>query len=399
MQNELPPMDRYAGRRAPVLFIQYALCEGGAGYYVSRLADALADRYVVDVTAHVAPGGAATRDLRSAAVVPMGLGLIAHAAVVGYRYIDAAMPLRPAHVRLLEALRVCCPFAKIGIRFHGELPFIRGFNREMLLGAARMADVLVFHHEQTLGEICGWLGDDQVAGRAAIAPPGIDIERFRPGGTDPRAVVAYAGRFGLGPWPVVAMAGRPGPEKNWLDYILIANELRRRFDGRVTCLAITGVQRGQPMGAYFRRMVQFNKDLGAPVRFTGFLPDWQNLLAGVDVLVHTSCSESFCRVAAEAQAAGVPVVALGVGGLKHVVVEHDVTGYLIEPQRGHRWNARLTRRDRERFCTSVAALIGGHSRRQRMGEAAHQRASLLLDDTANSHWHAGMLSALLGDDQ
>jgi glycosyltransferase involved in cell wall biosynthesis len=57
---------------------------------------------------------------------------------------------------------------------------------------------------------------------------------------------------------------------------------------------------------------------------------WQRFMSALGVLCPTGWDESFGLVAAEAQAAGTPVVAFARGGLTEVI-EDSVTGVLVEP--------------------------------------------------------------------
>ena len=66
------------------------------------------------------------------------------------------------------------------------------------------------------------------------------------------------------------------------------------------------------------------------VRLVGVRLDVENLLPHTDLLLVSSRMESFCLVALEAMASGVPVVAPRVGGLPELV-EHGVNGLLFEP--------------------------------------------------------------------
>ncbi len=73
------------------------------------------------------------------------------------------------------------------------------------------------------------------------------------------------------------------------------------------------------------------RDLGvhSSVRFLGKIDSVAPLLAGADLFLLPSQTESFGLSALEALACGVPVVASNVGGLPDVV-RHDVTGWLHE---------------------------------------------------------------------
>jgi len=66
------------------------------------------------------------------------------------------------------------------------------------------------------------------------------------------------------------------------------------------------------------------------VRLLGVRLDVENLLPQTDLLLVSSRIESFCLVALEAMASGVPVVAPRVGGLPELV-EHGTSGLLFAP--------------------------------------------------------------------
>ena len=53
-------------------------------------------------------------------------------------------------------------------------------------------------------------------------------------------------------------------------------------------------------------------------------------LRALDLLVHPADDEPFGRVVCEAMAAGTPVVAMNRGG-PATILEHDVTGWLVDP--------------------------------------------------------------------
>ena len=67
---------------------------------------------------------------------------------------------------------------------------------------------------------------------------------------------------------------------------------------------------------------------GLPIEFTGNRDDVPELLAGFDVFVFPSRFEGLCLAVIEAQAAGVPVVATPVGGIRETVVDGE-TGLIV----------------------------------------------------------------------
>lgn len=73
-------------------------------------------------------------------------------------------------------------------------------------------------------------------------------------------------------------------------------------------------------------------DLGLKDRviFAGFRRDVPDIMAALNLYLHTSRKESFGRVLIEAQACGVPVVAPALGGIPEAVI-HGETGLLVPP--------------------------------------------------------------------
>ncbi len=374
-----------------LLIIQYALGVGGGGMQAARLADRLGPGWDVDILPVSQPVGGASRRVRVARVLDPAacspLALMVRASGP-YDHIDAAYPSNARHCELVEAARAANPAATLAVRFHAEAAFTsvwpRGALRSRVAGIIAGADALIFHHRRQAVEVLADLRLTRLAARVCLVRPGVDVHRFRPGGSSPSAVAMYARRFGLvrrdgSRRLVVAMAGRPAGEKNWHDYAVLCRRLVDELGAdRVRCLAITGRDgRAEGVLPQFR---QFVADLGSPLTITGLLADYENLLCQADVYVQTSCTESFCRTAAEAAACGCPVVATKVGGLEALAVRDGRTGLLIEPENGHRWLARLTAGDRAAFFAAVLGLLADPERRGRLGRDGSQYARWSLDD-------------------
>lgn len=97
----------------------------------------------------------------------------------------------------------------------------------------------------------------------------------------------------------------------------------------------------------------------------------QELFANSDICVVTSRYESFGYVAAEAGAAGLPVVATDVDGLKDVV-EDAVTGFLVDGE------------DCAAFVDRLRTLIEQPDRRAHFGDAARRRVAEHFDVATNA---------------
>jgi glycosyltransferase involved in cell wall biosynthesis len=118
-----------------------------------------------------------------------------------------------------------------------------------------------------------------------------------------------------------------------------------------------GIEPGYP-GALEALAVELG--IADRVKFTGFRADLPDLYAAADVVLQPSRNpEGFGLVAAEAQAAGRPVIATAVGGTAEVVVDGE-TGLLVPP-------------GDERALVSALELLSDPTRRTAMGAAATAR--------------------------
>ena len=94
--------------------------------------------------------------------------------------------------------------------------------------------------------------------------------------------------------------------------------------------------------------------------------DVSGVLAETTVLVHTSRRESFGMVLAEGMAAGLPVIANDLGGMREVVAD-GVTGYLVPPG------------DAALLAERIDTLLADPELRRRMGVAGRERVRERFD--------------------
>ena len=159
-----------------------------------------------------------------------------------------------------------------------------------------------------------------------INPPGVDLERFRPGDRG-RARES----LGLDDRPTVLFAGRIQPLKG-LD---VAIEALAAVRGRLPAvrMLVVGGPSGPGGGEEYRMTRRLAARLGMEESVSWWGPQPHRRMPvfyrAADALVAPSRSESFGLVAAEAQACGLPVVAAGVGGLRYVVAD-GVSGVLVD---------------------------------------------------------------------
>jgi len=184
---------------------------------------------------------------------------------------------------------------------------------------------------------------DADPGRVEVVPPGVDVSVFRPRDTQAARELLGLPRDAH----VVLFAGRLQPLKG-PDLLLraIALLLERQPDLRPR-LVVAVV--GGPSGTGLEHpdaLAELAAGLRIEdvVRFVPPVPPAELALwdAAASVVAVPSYNESFGLVAAEAQAAGTPVVAAAVGGLTTVVADGE-SGLLVETHEPSDWAHALGR--------------------------------------------------------
>lgn len=121
-----------------------------------------------------------------------------------------------------------------------------------------------------------------------------------------------------------------------------------------------------------------------PIVFAGDREDVERWYPAFDVHVITSLprSEGTTTTAMEAQSCGVPVVATRVGAVAEVV-EHDVTGIVVEPRRP------------DLIADAVVRLLGDEPLRARLGAAGREAALARFGIEASAETHVRAYEAAL----
>jgi len=204
--------------------------------------------------------------------------------------------------------------------------------------AARQGPRVLFHSHSLLGGLArrvagrslAMLGAAMVATCRFVAAPLLPYARDR----DIRVVYNGVRQMSLPSRPPAAeglrigVIGRISPEKGQADFLGAARIL---YKAAPKCRFLIC---GAPLFSDPAAM-RYSADLealaeGLPVEFAGWMEDVEGVLAMLDLLVVPSAaSDATPRVILEAFAAGVPVVAFASGGIPEIV-EHGVTGFLVE---------------------------------------------------------------------
>lgn len=155
---------------------------------------------------------------------------------------------------------------------------------------------------------------------------------------------------------VIGTVGRLVPVKDHSNLLDALARLHAR--GIAATLVIAGD--GPLRGTLESQVVALGLD--GRVRFLGYRPDVETVLAALDIFVLSSESEGLSNTILEAMAAGVPPVATAVGGSDELV-ERGVSGLLVPPK------------DAEALTCALAELCVSVDRRLAMGQAARERAA------------------------
>jgi glycosyltransferase involved in cell wall biosynthesis len=158
----------------------------------------------------------------------------------------------------------------------------------------------------------------------------------------------------------VGMVGRIGTWKGEHGFLEVAEQVSTRVpEARFLVVGGTFDNRDRYLDNVRDRAA--HNGLGEKVIVTGFRTDIQDILHLFDVMLHMpDRPEPFGLVAAEAMAAGKPVVAAGQGGLTEIVCDWE-TGYLVPPG------------DTEAATNRVVELLTNDRLRNHMGRAGRRR--------------------------
>lgn len=165
----------------------------------------------------------------------------------------------------------------------------------------------------------------------------------------------------LDPRPVILLLGRISPIKGQTLLLDAAEILMRRSSPPFLVVMVGGPPPGQPELRDALETRLRTSPAANVVQLFDFAPDVRRFFAAADVLaVPSRQPESFGRVAVEAMATGLPVVAAAHGGLADIV-DPGRTGLLVPPN------------DAEALADALAKLAEDPQMRNEMGQAGRLR--------------------------
>lgn len=236
------------------------------------------------------------------------------------------------------------------------------FSRFVLGLVARRATVVVANSAYIAAQFAGL--PTQAPVRVIHNP--VDLQRFDPGAVDGGAVRRELGLDGDA--TVLAVVAQLTPWKGQDDAVRVLADLAGR--DRDATLLLAGSAKFAAAGTQYDNL-EFERSLralseelgvGERVRFLGERSDVAAVLAASDLLLMPSWREAFGRIAVEAMAMGVPVLATDVGGPPEIL-DSGVEGLLLPPRQPDLW------------ACEVEQLLDDPGLLATMGERARRRAA------------------------
>ncbi len=244
----------------------------------------------------------------------------------------------------------------------------RQLRRRVLFRRLALARSTVVVPSRTLHRIADtvWRLDPA---RLEYLPNGIDCERFA--GPPDGALLADLGAAPGGP-PVIGTIAALRPEKNLARLIRAFAELRRRTAARLV-IAGAGVEAGA--------LAALAQALGVAdaVRFAGHVAAPERLLGGFDVFALSSDTEQMSFSVLEAMAAGLPVAAVDVGDVRHMLAA-DNAAYLTGPSA-------------PALAAALGQLLADPARRAALGAANRARVRDRFDERRMAAGYDRLFSA------
>ncbi len=307
-----------------LLFITGSLVHGGAERHTITLANRLAERGHECHLAYIKDDSSQLGRLRGAASVRclharryLDLGALKQLAALMARVQPTSVvavnqyPLLYATLARRWAGRTGPNLAPLTVTFHST--FVQGAKEQLKMLYYRP----LFWNADCLAFVCEaqrrhWLARMVSARRNEVIYNGVDLEYWRPGGSEERTTIRRV--VGLADTDyAIGMCAVLRPEKNHLQLVDAIAALRRRGIAARALLIGDGPQRGA-IEARARAA-----GVSADVVITGFQQDVRPFVAACDVLAITSVTEALSLAAIEAMALGRPVVHSDVGAAAELI--------------------------------------------------------------------------------
>ena len=207
------------------------------------------------------------------------------------------------------------------------------------------------------------------AEKLTLIPNGVDLATYNPQAAD-RSV--FRDSIGVGASDfLIGFVGRLAWEKGPDKFIKAAQYILSQRPSIHFALAGTGL-----MAKELQQAIQ-HAGIGANVHMTGVWAETRQIYPALDLMLHTSRADAMPLVILEAMACGVPLVAIGVGGIPELI-EAGGTGILIGT---NEWPGIVSEYpgDWEGVAKAAVHLFDHPALLKRMASASVRRAEALYD--------------------
>ncbi len=218
--------------------------------------------------------------------------------------------------------------------------------------------------------------------RTEVVYNAVDTENFIP---DQKIRQKVRQHYGFGETDIImGMAGRLAEEKGQLSLLkTLLPMLKNNSNYRVLIVGDAEIHSDTTYPEQIASYIQYN-GLDRRVILAGFVEDMPAYYNALDLFLLPSFREPFGRVLIEAMATEKPVIASRVGGVPEVV-DHEMNGYLVDPN------------DIDGWRDSINKLIHEKSLRGRFGKVGREK---VLNKFTSEHITSNIASLcreLLGD--
>jgi glycosyltransferase involved in cell wall biosynthesis len=149
----------------------------------------------------------------------------------------------------------------------------------------------------------------------------------------------------------VAIIGRLVAIKNHQMFLDIIDKVNQKTSKKVVYFIVGDGEESLTIQESIKPL----KEKGMDIRMTSWIKDIATFNAGMDIICLTSKNEGTPVSLIEAQAAGIPIIATNVGGIKDIILK-DKTGYIVDKD------------DIDGFSEKLWELIENENKRQLMSQ-------------------------------
>ena len=255
-----------------------------------------------------------------------------------------------------------------GFYFHDNMPW---YKKNLFILIEKLGGLLSDFVFSQSAEDCKTAIERKIVrpGRILTIGNGVDIARFsRQKVFEKKARDRIRGEFNISDDEiVVGIVGRVVREKGYLEFVMAANEIVKRYE-KVKFVAV-GDTIGSDRDSIKDELSDFisKNRLGGRIIFTGTRTDIPELLSVFDIFALPSYREGMPRSLIEAMCMSLPAVATDIRGCREEVVE-GVTGYLVPV------------RDYKSLAEKIAYLVEHPETRLEMGKKAREKAEKEFDE-------------------